>query len=165
MNNEIKKLYRSEKDSLVAGIIGGIGEYFNVDPTILRLAFIVLVLITGIFPGVIVYIIAYFIIPDRPAGSSWQKEKKEEPIVTPAPAPKTNTEPTPEPEVKTDIEKTTDETEETLSQLKKPNWPVINPEKEEIEYPEDIEPETPTLDSLMDEDYERAADLDDIIDE
>ncbi len=59
----MKKLYKNEHDEVLTGVIGGIGEYFSVDPTILRIAFVVLVLITGVFPGIIAYIIAYFIIP------------------------------------------------------------------------------------------------------
>lgn len=73
----MKKLYKNEHDEVLTGIIGGIGEYFAVDPTVLRIAFVVLVLITGIFPGVIAYIIAYFIIPERPHSLST--------IVTPPP--------------------------------------------------------------------------------
>lgn len=73
----MKKLYKSEHDEILTGILGGTGEYFSIDPTVLRIGFIVLVLITGIFPGIIAYIIAYFIIPERPHAVST--------IVTPPP--------------------------------------------------------------------------------
>ncbi len=66
----MKKLYKNEHDEVLTGMIGGIGEYFNVDPTVLRIAFVVLVLITGVFPGIIAYIIAYFLIPEKPHGVS-----------------------------------------------------------------------------------------------
>jgi len=62
----MKKLYKSERDQIITGVIGGIGEYFSIDPTVLRVAFVVLVLVTGIFPGIIAYIIAYFITPEKP---------------------------------------------------------------------------------------------------
>lgn len=62
----MKKLYKSEFDQILTGVIGGLGEYFDVDPTVLRVAFVVLVLVTGIFPGIVAYIIAYFIIPEKP---------------------------------------------------------------------------------------------------
>lgn len=62
----MKKLYKSEFDQILTGVIGGLGEYFTIDPTVLRVAFVVLVLVTGIFPGIIAYIIAYFIIPEKP---------------------------------------------------------------------------------------------------
>lgn len=58
-----KKLYRSENNKMIAGVCGGMGEYFNVDPTIIRLAWVLLSLPFAIFGGVIVYIAAALIIP------------------------------------------------------------------------------------------------------
>lgn len=60
---EAKRLYRSRKNKVLAGICGGLGEYFNVDPVALRLAWLLVVIFTGFFPGVIAYILAIFIIP------------------------------------------------------------------------------------------------------
>jgi len=57
-----KKLYRSQGDRVIAGICGGIGEYFNVDPTLIRLIWIFGSLIWG--AGIIAYIIAWIIIPE-----------------------------------------------------------------------------------------------------
>ncbi len=51
---------------MFAGICGGLGEYFNVDPVALRLAWLLVVIFTGFFPGVIAYILAIFIIPLEP---------------------------------------------------------------------------------------------------
>lgn len=61
----MKKLYRSKKNKLIAGVIGGIGEFFDVDPTILRLLWILIVIFTGVLPGIVVYIIAALIIPEK----------------------------------------------------------------------------------------------------
>lgn len=61
----MKKLYRSKENKVWKGILGGLGEYFNVDPVLLRVVFIFFVLITGFFPGVLAYIIAIFIIPTK----------------------------------------------------------------------------------------------------
>lgn len=58
-----KKLYRS-KDRMIAGVCGGIAEYFNIDPTLIRLLWALITLI-GIFPGIIAYIICWIIIPER----------------------------------------------------------------------------------------------------
>lgn len=63
----MKKLYRSEINKIWKGVIGGFGEYFNVDPVLLRVIFIFFVLATGVLPGVIAYIIAVFIVPKRPS--------------------------------------------------------------------------------------------------
>ena len=62
---ESKKLYRSKANRTFAGICGGLGEYFNVDPTILRLVWTLVVIFTGFAPGVLVYILAIFIIPEK----------------------------------------------------------------------------------------------------
>jgi phage shock protein C len=62
---ETKKLYRNTKDKMLTGVLAGIGEYFAIDPTLLRLLFVILTVMTGIFPFVIIYIIAAFIIPEK----------------------------------------------------------------------------------------------------
>ena len=62
-----KKLYRSKTNKIWLGIMGGLGEYFNLDPMLLRLGWVVLVFITGILPGLFAYVIAFFIVPKRPA--------------------------------------------------------------------------------------------------
>ncbi len=61
----MKKLYRNTKDKMLTGVLSGIGEYFAIDPTLLRLLFVILTVLTGIFPFVIIYIIAAFIIPEK----------------------------------------------------------------------------------------------------
>lgn len=59
-----KKLYRSRENAMLAGVCGGIGEYFDIDPTIVRLAWVVLGFCGGV--GIWAYIIAAVIIPQRP---------------------------------------------------------------------------------------------------
>jgi len=59
----MKKIYRSQKDKKIAGILGGLGELFNIDPTLLRLAFVFIGLATGIIPIIIAYVIGWIIIP------------------------------------------------------------------------------------------------------
>ena len=58
-----KKLYRSNENKIFAGICGGLGEYIDVDPTVLRFIWILIIIFTAIFPGLIAYILAIFIIP------------------------------------------------------------------------------------------------------
>ena len=57
------RLYRSKKDSVIAGVCGGLGEYFGIDPVILRIVAVILVLACGI--GLLAYIIAWIAIPQR----------------------------------------------------------------------------------------------------
>ena len=59
-----KRLYRSRQNRMLCGVCGGIGEYFNIDPTLVRLG-LVLLCCTG--SGLLAYIVAAIIIPDSPA--------------------------------------------------------------------------------------------------
>lgn len=58
-----KRLYKSKVNKMIAGVCGGIAEYFNVDPTIVRLAWLVFTCLGG--SGLIAYIIAAIIIPQQ----------------------------------------------------------------------------------------------------
>lgn len=58
-----KKLYKSKTNKKVAGVCGGIGEYFSIDPTLVRLGFVALSFLAG--GGLLVYIVAAIIIPDQ----------------------------------------------------------------------------------------------------
>lgn len=58
----MKKLYRSTNNKMLAGVCGGIAEYFNIDPTIVRLVWAGLTVFQGI--GLLLYILAAIIIPD-----------------------------------------------------------------------------------------------------
>lgn len=62
---EQKRLYRSKTNRIFTGICGGLGEYLDVDPTVLRLMWVLIVVFTGIFPGVVAYFISIFIIPEK----------------------------------------------------------------------------------------------------
>jgi len=62
---KVKRLYRSRRDRWVAGVCGGIADYYNVDPTIVRLLWAALTILTGIVPGIILYVFAVFLIPTR----------------------------------------------------------------------------------------------------
>ena len=58
----MKKLYRSKTDKKICGVCGGLGEYFNVDSTIIRLAAVLLIFMEV---GILAYIIAAIIIPEE----------------------------------------------------------------------------------------------------
>ena len=61
----MKQLYKSNINRKIAGVCGGIGEYFGIDPTLVRLGFVALSLLAG--GGLAVYIIAAIIMPERAA--------------------------------------------------------------------------------------------------
>ncbi len=66
----MKKLYRSEKNKFWLGVLGGLGEYFNIDPVILRVAFVLLFVFTGFIPGFIAYLLMAVVIPTKSKTSS-----------------------------------------------------------------------------------------------
>ena len=59
-----KKLLRSKKSRIIAGICGGIGEYFGVDPTVIRLLWVLFTFFSA-GAGILAYIIAWIIIPEE----------------------------------------------------------------------------------------------------
>ena len=62
----MKRVYRSKNDRMVAGICGGVGELYQVDPTLLRLGLVFVGLATGVVPLVVAYVIGAIIIPLGP---------------------------------------------------------------------------------------------------
>ncbi|MFA5386535.1 MAG: PspC domain-containing protein [Candidatus Paceibacterota bacterium] len=72
----MKKLYRSDKNRVFAGIIGGFGEYYEIDPTLLRALTIAVVLITGFCPGVVAYLLMILIIPNKPKEIEYVEKEK-----------------------------------------------------------------------------------------
>ncbi|NLG80721.1 MAG: PspC domain-containing protein [Firmicutes bacterium] len=73
-----KRLYRSKRECIIGGVAGGIAEYFDIDPTIVRILWVLLALADGI--GVLAYIIAWIIIPANPYAESSERFEKTEGI-------------------------------------------------------------------------------------
>ncbi len=67
MPEPIKRLYRSKQDRMIAGVIGGMAAYFEIDSSLLRLLTVAIGILTGFVPLVIAYIIAWIIVPEEPA--------------------------------------------------------------------------------------------------
>ena len=61
-----RPLYKSNKNKMIDGVCGGIGEYFGIDPTLVRLGFVALCVLAG--GGLLAYIVALIIIPRAPEG-------------------------------------------------------------------------------------------------
>jgi len=61
---EIKRIYRSKKDKAIAGVCGGIGEYLNIDSTIIRIFWAASLFAGG--AGIVAYILCWIIIPENP---------------------------------------------------------------------------------------------------
>ena len=60
---KVKKLYRSKEDRMLAGVCGGIGEYFGIDSTLVRILWILLSLGGG--AGILLYIICAIVVPEK----------------------------------------------------------------------------------------------------
>ncbi len=70
-----KKLYRSQKDRMIGGVCGGLGEYFGIDPTIVRLLFVAFALAGG--PGLIAYLVFLIVVPDESTVASTPRPSEE----------------------------------------------------------------------------------------
>ena len=68
MTSDIKRLYRSRENRMIGGVCGGVGEYFTIDPTLVRLLFILFALTGG--SGLLAYLIMLLVIPEKP----WESE-------------------------------------------------------------------------------------------
>jgi phage shock protein C len=63
----MKRLVRSSTDKKIAGVMGGIGNYFDTDPSLIRVLFLFSTLVSGLVPGIITYVIAVVLIPEEGA--------------------------------------------------------------------------------------------------
>jgi len=73
-SSEVKRLYRSKVDRIIAGVCGGFGEYFNIDPTIVRVLWLVILFLTGIWLGLLIYLVCLIVMKDNPEQSFADKK-------------------------------------------------------------------------------------------
>ena len=66
MTTEVRKLYRSQSDRLISGVCGGMGDFFGIDPTLMRIIFVLLAIFGG--SGIIIYLVMLLIVPEEPLG-------------------------------------------------------------------------------------------------
>ncbi|MGE5276326.1 MAG: PspC domain-containing protein [Acidobacteriota bacterium] len=64
-----RRLTRSNRHKMIAGVCGGLAEYFGLDPTVVRVAYVLISIISVAFPGILAYIVLMFVMPppDEPA--------------------------------------------------------------------------------------------------
>ncbi len=60
-----KKLKRSKNEKMLAGVLGGIAEYLGWDITILRIVFALVTVFSSVFPGILVYVILWILMPEE----------------------------------------------------------------------------------------------------
>jgi phage shock protein C len=69
-----KKLYRSRHERMIGGLAGGIGEYFGVDPVVVRVALLLLAVFTAFVPMMIGYVLMLMIVPQEPEMKTEEKK-------------------------------------------------------------------------------------------
>lgn len=62
---EKKRLYKDEKNGKIGGVCQGLADYFGIDPTIVRVIFLLLLFLPGRFPIVLIYIILWVVLPEK----------------------------------------------------------------------------------------------------
>ena len=62
----MKKLLRSRNNKMLAGVCGGLAEYLGIDPTVIRILYVAVSFFSAAFPGIIVYIILWVVMPEEP---------------------------------------------------------------------------------------------------
>jgi phage shock protein C len=65
MSKGYKQLYRSREGRMIGGVCAGLGEYFGIDPTLVRLGFVLGALLGGVGPLVLTYIIMLIVVPEE----------------------------------------------------------------------------------------------------
>lgn len=66
MPRERKRLYRSDSDRMLTGVLGGLADYFGLEPSLLRIVYVVLTALTGFVPGLVTYVVMAIIVPLAP---------------------------------------------------------------------------------------------------
>ncbi len=64
--DKVRRLYRSRNDKIIAGVCGGLANYFSIDPTVMRVIYVVLLVVTGIIPMIVLYLLMWVLIPVQP---------------------------------------------------------------------------------------------------
>jgi phage shock protein PspC (stress-responsive transcriptional regulator) len=81
----MKRLYRSTTHRVIGGVAGGLAEYFDIDPVLIRILFVVAVFAGG--SGILAYVIAWIIIPEQPRENTMSTPTNPQPQGAPPPAP------------------------------------------------------------------------------
>lgn len=65
MNRFGRPLRRTLANRQIAGVCGGLGDYFGIDPTAVRVAYVLISIFSAAFPGILIYLLLWFLIPER----------------------------------------------------------------------------------------------------
>jgi len=65
MPNTSNRLHRSRSNRMIAGVCGGLAEWLGWDPTLVRILYIVVSVVSAAFPGILAYLVLWFVMPER----------------------------------------------------------------------------------------------------
>jgi phage shock protein C len=86
MPENIKRLYRSRTNRMISGVCAGLGDFLSMDPTVVRLVFVIVGVVGWIFPAVIIYLVMAIVIPEEPGPYRPPSSQMEPPINEPTSA-------------------------------------------------------------------------------
>lgn len=66
----VRRLFRKQHDRMIAGVCSGLAEYMGVDVVVVRLVCVAVIILSGLFPGALVYLVAVLLIPVEPVGAT-----------------------------------------------------------------------------------------------
>jgi phage shock protein C len=67
-----KRLERADEQKVIAGVLAGLAKYFDQDPALFRISAIAFLLVTGIFPGLLIYLVAWIMMPRRTTSADYE---------------------------------------------------------------------------------------------
>jgi phage shock protein C len=70
MNTDMNRLYRSRSERMLGGVCGGLGKFLGIDPTVIRLVFVLAAVLGFVGPAVIGYLVLLLVVPEEPAGAA-----------------------------------------------------------------------------------------------
>lgn len=74
----MKQLYRNSKNGIICGVCQGIGEYFEIDPTLVRVFWVLVTIFSGVFPGIVFYFILCLIVPEKKIEETKTEDQEKE---------------------------------------------------------------------------------------
>ncbi len=65
-----KRMHRSRSDKRLLGVLGGVADYTGLDPSLIRIVYVIVTILTGFFPGILLYLVMALVVPREPKGGS-----------------------------------------------------------------------------------------------
>ncbi len=70
MADQPKRMHRSQSDRKLLGVLGGVADYTSLDPSLIRIVYVIVTILTGFVPGIFLYLVMGFVVPAKPKGGS-----------------------------------------------------------------------------------------------